>query len=45
MADEAKVGKVWQDDEPDAIVSDYFEMLEVDVSGRAYVKSRHSRAD
>jgi hypothetical protein len=44
VADEAKVGKIWKDDELDAIVSDYFDMLEADVSGRAYVKSRHSRA-
>jgi hypothetical protein len=40
----AKVGKLWQDDELDAIVCDYFDMLEADVSGRSYVKSRHSRA-
>jgi hypothetical protein len=44
VADEAKVGKIWQDDELDAIVSDYFDMLEADVSGQAYIKSRHSRA-
>ena len=44
MADEASVGKIWQDDELDAIVSDYFDMLEADVSGRAYENSRHSRA-
>jgi hypothetical protein len=44
MADEAKIGTHWQDDELDAIVADYFEMLEADLSGRAYVKSLHSRA-
>jgi hypothetical protein len=44
MADEAKIGKQWQDDELDAIVADYFEMLEHDLSGRPYVKSRHSQA-
>ena len=27
-----------------AIVSDYFDMLEAGISGRAYVKSSHSRA-
>jgi hypothetical protein len=44
MADEAKIGKQWQDDELDAIVADYFAMLEEDLSGRPYVKSRHSQA-
>lgn len=44
MADEAKIGKQWQDDELDAIVADYFSMLEDDLSGRPYVKSRHSQA-
>lgn len=44
MADEAKLGTHWQDDELDAIVSDYFDMLEADLSGRPYVKSRHSQA-
>jgi hypothetical protein len=44
MADEAKIGKQWQDDELDAIVADYFAMLEDDLSGRPYVKSRHSQA-
>lgn len=42
MADEHKVGKVWQADELDAIVADYFEMLSADLSKRPYVKSRHS---
>jgi Domain of unknown function (DUF3883) len=42
MADEAKIGTHWQDDELDAIVADYFAMLEYDLSGRPYVKSRHS---
>src|SRR5438270_11487959 len=44
MADEAKIGKQWQDDELDAIVADYFAMLGDDLSGRPYIKSRHSQA-
>ncbi len=44
MADEAKLGKRWQDDELDAIVADYFEMLAAELAGRTYVKSRHSAA-
>jgi hypothetical protein len=44
MADEAKIGTNWQDDELDAIVADYFVMLAEDLSGQPYVKSRHSAA-
>lgn len=44
MADESKRGKEWQDEELDAIVADYFDMLVSDVAGRPYVKLRHSRA-
>jgi hypothetical protein len=44
MADETKIGTHWKDDELDAIVSDYFDMLEADLSGRPYVKLRHSQA-
>ena len=44
MADETKIGTDWQDDELDAIVADYFAMLAADLSGRPYVKSRHSAA-
>ena len=44
MADEAKIGTHWQDDELDAIVADYFSMLAEDLSGRSYVKSKHSAA-
>jgi hypothetical protein len=44
MADESKVGTNWQDDELDAIVADYFVMLEADLAGRPYVKSAHSKA-
>lgn len=43
MADETKSGAVWRDDELDAIVTDYFAMLEAELAGRPYVKSRHSR--
>jgi hypothetical protein len=42
--DDAKYGKPWRDDELDAIVADYFAMLGADLSGRPYVKSRHSAA-
>jgi hypothetical protein len=44
VADERKIGTPWRDDELDAIVADYFEMLEAELSGRPYVKSRHSKA-
>src|ERR1700686_1940382 len=44
MADEKKIGTDWQGDELDAIVADYFDMLSADLSGRPYVKSRHSAA-
>jgi hypothetical protein len=44
MADDAKIGTDWQEDELDAIVADYFAMLEADVSGQPYVKSQHSQA-
>jgi len=44
MADDEKIGKPWGDDELDAIIADYFAMLEADLSGRPYVKSRHSAA-
>src|SRR6202040_2902950 len=44
MADEAKIGTHWQDDELDAIVADYFSMLAEDLSGRPCVKSKHSQA-
>ncbi|HEU5341128.1 DUF3883 domain-containing protein [Edaphobacter sp.] len=42
MPDESKFGTPWQDDELDAIVADYFVMLDADLSGQPYVKSRHS---
>ncbi len=44
MADDAKIGTNWQDDELDAIVADYFDMLAADIAGRPYVKLRHSEA-
>jgi hypothetical protein len=37
-------GAHWQGDELDAIVADYFDMLAAELSGRPYVKSRHSAA-
>lgn len=44
MIDETKTGTDWQTDELDAIVADYFSMLDAELSGRSYVKSRHSEA-
>lgn len=44
MTEESKRGTTWQDDELDAIVADYFSMLLAELSGKAYVKSRHSAA-
>src|ERR1700740_2463879 len=44
MADEAKYGTHWQDDELDAIVADYFDMLAAELSGQPYVKSSHGQA-
>src|SRR3954467_7174633 len=44
MADDAKIGRDWQDDQLDAIVADCFAMLGSDLAGRPYVKSRHSAA-
>ena len=44
MADQAKVGTDWGDDELDAIVADYFAMLAAERAGEAYVKSHHSAA-
>src|ERR1035438_7163699 len=43
MADEAKIGTVWTDDELDAIVAGYFAMLDAHLLGRPYVKASHSR--
>jgi hypothetical protein len=44
MAADSKRGTIWQDDENDAIVSDYFAMLAAELSGERYVKSWHSAA-
>lgn len=42
MADEGKIGKPWNDDELDAIVADYFSMLNAELSRQPYIKSHHS---
>ncbi|WP_291686532.1 DUF3883 domain-containing protein [Bradyrhizobium sp.] len=42
MADEEKIGKPWNDDELDAIVVDYFSMLNAELSRQPYIKSHHS---
>jgi Domain of unknown function (DUF3883) len=42
MADEAKIGKPWSDDELDVIVDDYFSMLRAELFRQPYVKSHHS---
>jgi len=42
MADEAKIGRPWNDDDLDAIVADYFSMLRAELSRQPYVKSHHS---
>lgn len=41
MADEAKIGTDWTEDELDLIVADYFAMLAAEQAGQAYVKSHH----
>lgn len=43
VADEAKLGRPWRDDELDAIVSDYFDMLMLDLASKPYIKAEHSR--
>jgi hypothetical protein len=44
MTESSKHGSVWQDDELDLIVSDYFAMLGDEFAQKPYVKSRHSSA-
>jgi hypothetical protein len=44
MPDDRKHGTLWQNDELDVIVADYFSMLAIDLAGRPYVKSKHSAA-
>ncbi len=34
ISDEEKIGKPWRDDELDAIIADYFSMLDDELSGR-----------
>jgi len=41
VADEAKLGTDWTDEELDLIVGDYFAMLAAEQAGRPYVKSHH----
>lgn len=43
MADEEKIGRPWDDAELDAIVEDYFAMLDAELEGRPFVKSHHSK--
>jgi len=43
MADEAKLGKPWEAAELDEIVTDYFAMLNAELSGQPYSKSAHSK--
>ncbi len=44
MANPEKIGKPWSDDELDAIVADYFAMLDAELAGQGYVKAHHSAA-
>jgi len=44
MIDEGKSGAPWADYELDAIIADYFAMLDADLTGVPYVKARHSAA-
>ncbi len=44
MADESKVGTPWSNEDLDAIVADYFDMLGAELEGRRFVKSHHSAA-
>jgi hypothetical protein len=44
LADQEKIGTSWNDDELDAIIADYFSMLDAELSRRRYVKFRHSAA-
>jgi hypothetical protein len=40
----ATPGSAWGDDELDAIVADYFAMLQLERAGQAYVKAQHNAA-
>jgi hypothetical protein len=44
VADQEKIGTPWSDEELDAIIADYFAMLDAELSRRPYVKSHHSAA-
>jgi len=44
VADQAKIGKDWDDAELDAIVADYFAMLSMEQDSRPYVKSHRAAA-
>ena len=43
MVGEPKNGSDWRDDELDAIVSDYFEMLSAELGGKPYIKSKYAK--
>jgi len=43
VADPAKIGRPWSDDELDAIVADHFAMLRKELAGEPYVKSHHAQ--
>jgi hypothetical protein len=43
VADAAKVGRPWQNDELGAIIADYFAMLTKDLARQPYVKAHHCR--
>jgi len=42
MADDAKIGTVWSDQELDLIVADYFAMLVKELARAPYVKAHHN---
>jgi len=44
VADQDKIGTPWDDGELDAIIADYFAMLDDELSRRRYVKAAHSAA-
>ena len=43
MADTSKTGTDWQDEELDAIVAAYFDMLALDAAGQPFVKAHRAR--
>src|SRR5450432_3757014 len=44
VADQAKIGRDWDEAELDAIVADYFGMLSMEQAGQNYVKSHRAKA-